>query len=61
MANFHYSFLSVSVHRRIAIRLVDARAIIDRSFPVERFEPLDVDRWDAEYERFQHYVEFTCA
>ncbi len=41
--------------------LVDARAVIDRSFPVERFEPLDADRWDAEYKRFQHYVEFTCA
>jgi rhamnulokinase len=39
----------------------DARAVIDRSFPVERFEPLDADRWDAEYKRFQHYVEFTCA
>jgi len=41
--------------------LVDARAVIDRSFPVERFEPLDAERWDAEYKRFQHYVEFTCA
>lgn len=41
--------------------LADARAVIDRSFPVERFEPLDADRWDAEYKRFQHYVEFTCA
>ncbi len=41
--------------------LADARAVIDRSFPVERFEPLDADRWDAEYQRFQHYVEFTCA
>ena len=41
--------------------LVEARAVIDRSFPVERFEPLDADRWDAEYQRFQHYVEFSCA
>jgi rhamnulokinase len=41
--------------------LVDARAVIERSFPVERFEPLEADRWDAEYKRFQHYVEFTCA
>ena len=32
--------------------LVDARAVIDRSFPVERFEPLDADRWDAEYGAF---------
>jgi rhamnulokinase len=41
--------------------LVEARAVIDRSCPVERFEPLDADRWDAEYKRFQHYVEFSCA
>ena len=41
--------------------LAEARAVIDRSFPVERFEPLAADRWDAEYRRFQHYVEFTCA
>jgi rhamnulokinase len=41
--------------------LAEARAVIDRSFPVERFEPVDADRWDAEYRRFQHYVEFTCA
>ena len=41
--------------------LAEARAIIDRSFPVERFEPIAADRWDAEYRRFQHYVEFSCA
>jgi hypothetical protein len=41
--------------------LSEARAVIDRSFPVERFEPLAADRWDAEYRRFQQYVEFTCA
>jgi rhamnulokinase len=41
--------------------LAEARAVIDRSFPVERFEPIAADRWDAEYRRFQHYVEFTCA
>jgi rhamnulokinase len=41
--------------------LAEARAVIDRSFPIERFEPVDVDRWDAEYRRFQHYVEYTCA
>lgn len=41
--------------------LAEARAVIDRSFPVERFEPLAADRWDAEYKRFQHYVEFSCA
>jgi rhamnulokinase len=41
--------------------LSEARAVIDRSFPVERVEPLAADRWDAEYRRFQQYVEFTCA
>ena len=41
--------------------LLEARAVIERSFPVERFEPVAADRWDAEYRRFQHYVEFTCA
>jgi rhamnulokinase len=41
--------------------LAEARAVIDRSFPVERFEPIAADRWDAEYRRFQHYVEFSCA
>ena len=41
--------------------LSEARAVIDRSFPVERFEPLAADRWDAEYRRFQQYVELSCA
>ena len=27
--------------------------IIERSFPVERFEPVAADRWDAHYRRFQ--------
>jgi rhamnulokinase len=41
--------------------LSEARAVIERSFPVERFEPAAPDLWDAEYRRFQQYVEFTCA
>jgi len=41
--------------------LSEARAVIDRSFPVERYEPVAADRWDAEYRRFQQYVEFSCA
>lgn len=41
--------------------LVEARQIIDRSFPVERFSPSDRGRWDSQYRRFQDYVEFTCA
>jgi len=41
--------------------LEEARAVVERSFPVERFEPLAADRWDTEYRRFQQYVEFSCA
>ena len=41
--------------------LREARAVIERSFPVERFEPADADRWDAHYRRFQEYVELTCV
>ena len=41
--------------------LREARAVIDRSFPVERFEPSEADRWDAHYKRFHEYVELTCV
>ena len=41
--------------------LAEARRIIDRSFPVERFEPHSQDAWDAHYARFQDYVEMTCV
>jgi rhamnulokinase len=41
--------------------LDEARQIIDRSFPVERFEPRAADRWELHYRRFQEYVELTCA
>jgi rhamnulokinase len=42
--------------------LDEARRIIEASFPVERFEPADADRWDLQYRRFQEYVEQTaCA
>ena len=37
--------------------LAEARRVIDRSFPVERFEPSDPDRWDAQYRRFRDYLE----
>jgi rhamnulokinase len=35
--------------------LKEARAVIDRSFPTERFEPLCADHWDAPYRRFREY------
>ncbi len=41
--------------------LSDARAIIERSFPVERFDPRDTDRWHDQYRRFQEYLELTCV
>jgi rhamnulokinase len=41
--------------------LAEARRIIECSFPVDRFEPIAADRWDAEYRRFRDYVELTCV
>jgi rhamnulokinase len=41
--------------------LREAREVIDRSFPVERFQPSDADRWDTPYQRFHEYVELTCV
>ena len=41
--------------------LAEARAIIDRSFPTETFEPADTPKWDAVAERFQQYCEFSYA
>jgi rhamnulokinase len=41
--------------------LAEARAAIDRSFPLERLEPIAAERWDAQYHRFQQYLEFSCA
>jgi rhamnulokinase len=39
--------------------LAEARGIVAHSFPVERFEPVAVDRWAVHYRRFQEYVEHT--
>jgi len=41
--------------------LADARRIIEGSFPVERFDPADRDRWNTHYRRFQDYLELTCV
>jgi rhamnulokinase len=41
--------------------LEDARAIIDRSFATEIYEPSGAGRWDKEYLRFQQYCEYTHA
>lgn len=37
--------------------LREARAIIERSFPLERFDPVAGDRWATHYGRFQEYRE----
>ncbi len=41
--------------------LAEARQIIERSFPPERFESAAAERWNAHYPRFRDYVELTCV
>lgn len=41
--------------------LAEARTIVERSFPVERFEPAATDVWTDQYPRFLDYVEMTCV
>ena len=44
-----------------ASSLAEVRAIVDRSFPTEVFEPLETDKWDQQAERFLHYSEMVYA
>ena len=44
-----------------ASSIAEARRIIERSFPVERIDPADAERWDAHYRRFTDYVEQGCV
>ena len=44
-----------------ASSLADARAMIDRSFPTEVFEPRETDCWRSQLERFQHYTGMVYA
>ena len=44
-----------------ASSLQQVRAIIDRSFPTEVFEPLESDKWKQQTERFEQYCEMTYA
>jgi rhamnulokinase len=44
-----------------ATSLQEVRAIVDRSFPTEIFEPIDPGKWDHEAERFQQYSEIIYA
>jgi rhamnulokinase len=41
--------------------LAEARAIIERSFPVERYEPTGAAAWEAHARRFHDYLELTCV
>jgi rhamnulokinase len=41
--------------------LQEVRAIVDRSFPTEVFNPIDPARWDEQAKRFRHYGEVTYA
>ena len=44
-----------------AASLHEARQIVARSFPADRFEPAAADRWDAQYRRFRGLLELTCV
>jgi rhamnulokinase len=44
-----------------ATSLNEVRNIVERSFPVERFEPLDTAKWDRHAERFEQYCETVYA
>jgi len=44
-----------------ATSLDEVRAIIDRSFPTEVFEPRDTDKWERHVSRFQQYTEMIYA
>ena len=38
-----------------ATSLQEVRAIVDRSFPTEIFEPIETEKWDQHAERFEQY------
>ena len=44
-----------------ASSLEEVRAMVDRSFPTEIFEPRNTDKWDQQAERFEHYCEIIYA
>jgi rhamnulokinase len=41
---------------RAVSSLTEARVVIDRSFPTDRFEPQDTEEWNRHYQRFRQYV-----
>jgi rhamnulokinase len=44
-----------------ASSLTEVRAIVDRSFATEIFEPTHTDKWDRQRERFEQYCEMIYA
>jgi len=46
---------------REASSLEEVRAIVGRSFPIEVFEPIDTDKWEQHFQRFEQYCEMTYA
>jgi rhamnulokinase len=44
-----------------ATSLAEVRAMVDRSFPTEVFEPRETDKWDKQALLFQHFTETTYA
>ena len=45
----------------VSTLLAEVRAMIDRSFPTEVFEPRDTDKWERHVTRFQQYTEMIYA
>jgi rhamnulokinase len=45
----------------VASSLPEVRAMVDRSFPTEIFEPCETDKWDRHFTRFRHYTEIVYA
>jgi rhamnulokinase len=44
-----------------ASSLEEVRAVVDRSFATEVFEPRDTDRWERQADRFEQYCEMIYA
>jgi rhamnulokinase len=44
-----------------ASSLKEVRAIVDRSYPAEIFEPIDPEKWNRQAQRFEHYCEAVYA
>jgi len=44
-----------------ASSLTEVRAMVDRSFPTEVFEPSETGKWERQLSRFRHYTETVYA